>query len=91
MTATETQSLGVAHCSTTVTERECARRMTRLLRENVNLRKLLKVCVDPEPCDYDRSGLCQAHGLSPRPCYMAQIKVALKSPNEKGQPRAGHQ
>ena len=39
---------------------------------------MLKELVDPDTCNYDHHGNCQAHGCSSNPCIMERVKQFLK-------------
>lgn len=38
---------------------------------------LVEAFIDPDPCEYDHHGLCQAHSLHERPCPHEEAKALL--------------
>jgi hypothetical protein len=47
--------------------------------EATTLRGLVADFVDPDPCDYDHNGYCQAHSLHGRPCPHERAKTLLEA------------
>ncbi len=51
--------------------------LARLEREIENLRRALAALVDPDDCQFDHHGDCQAHGFFGGPCGHAVAKELL--------------
>jgi len=47
--------------------------------EAAMLRGLVADFVDPDPCEYDHNGYCQAHSLHGRPCPHERAKALLEA------------
>ena len=49
-----------------------------LIPENESAIKIISELCDPEDCDYDHHGYCQAHSLHKRPCPHERAKMFLE-------------
>ena len=56
--------------------------LTDVIVERNRLLKLVAELIDPDPCEYDHHGYCQAHSLQERPCPHERGRAVIAKPKE---------